>query len=228
MVILGMPCVHAIAAIAWKHDKPENYCHGWLTLGSYNATYEHFIKPTQGEEFWEKTNYERPVPAPKRRQPGRPKKQRRKNASEGPSRSAKGSTNVRRSYPVLTCSRCGMEGNHRMVGCTNQGVMPMPVNWVPPQPPPLPNNVRQGEQVDAEQVDIDLSQSAPQTQEQLFDVQGPQAIGIGQGTFDPAPVGVRPPPVRGQNPIAYPTEQQMLRSFMPTPRFNPRGPSPNV
>jgi len=157
--VLGMPCVHGIAAIAWRHDKPENYCHGLLTLGSYNATYEHFIKPTQGEEFWEKTDYVKPVPAPKRRQPGRPKKQRRKDASEGPS----GSGNIRRSYPVITCSRCGLEGNHNRFGCTSQGVMPMPPNWIPPPPPP--NNEGQGEQVT-----LDLSQSAPQTQEQLFDV----------------------------------------------------------
>jgi len=42
-------------------------------LGSYNATYEHFINPIQGEEFWEKPDYVKPVPAPLRRQPRRPK-----------------------------------------------------------------------------------------------------------------------------------------------------------
>lgn len=62
--------------------------------------------------------------------------------------------------------------------------------------------------------------------EQLFDVnvQGPQPIGIGLGTFDPTPAGVRPPPITGQNPNARLNEQQMLTSFMPTPRFTPRGP----
>jgi len=70
-----MSCVHGITAIAWKHDKSENYCHGWLTLGSYNATYKHSIKPTQGGEFWGKNDYVKPVSAPKRKQPGRPKKQ---------------------------------------------------------------------------------------------------------------------------------------------------------
>ena len=86
-------------------------------------------------------------------------KQRMKDASEGPSSSG----NVQRSYPVITCSRCGLKGNHNRFGCTNQGVMPMPPNWIPPPPPP--NNEGQGEQVT-----LDLSQSAPQTQEQLFDV----------------------------------------------------------
>ena len=97
-----------------------------------------FSKPTQGEEFWKKTDYVKLVSAPKRRQSGRPKKQRRKDASEGPSNSG----NVRRSYPMLTCSRCVLEGNHNRVACTNQGVMHMPPNWAPPPPP---NDASQGE-----------------------------------------------------------------------------------
>ncbi|KEH39212.1 hypothetical protein MTR_2g090840 [Medicago truncatula] len=103
---------------SWKHDKPENYRHGRLTLGSYNATYE--------------------------------------------------------SHPVQTCSRCGLEGSHNRFRCTNQGVMSMPPHW---PPPPRLNNASQGNEVA-----LDLSQFAPQTQEQLFDVnvQGPQPIGIRQ------------------------------------------------
>jgi hypothetical protein len=49
-------------------------------------------------------------------------------------------------------------------------------------------------------------------------------MGFGQATFNPTPTGIRPPPIRGQNPTT--TEEQMLRSFMPTPKFNPRGPRP--
>ena len=58
-------------------------------MGSYNATYEHFIKPTQGEEYWEPTSYDRPTPAPIKRRPGRPKKQRRKDTTENPSQTTK-------------------------------------------------------------------------------------------------------------------------------------------
>jgi len=60
------------------------------------------------------------VLAPKRRQPVRPKKQRRKDASEGPS----GSGNIQWSYPVITCSRCGLEGNHNKFGSTNHNNLP--------------------------------------------------------------------------------------------------------
>ena len=61
-----------------------------------------------------------------------------------------------------------------------------------------------------------------------MNVQGPQPIGIGQGTFDLVPFGVRPPPIRGQNPNARLNEQQMLTSFIPSPRFTPRGLRPTM
>jgi hypothetical protein len=77
-----MPREHGIAALAWKCEKSEDFCHVCLTMGSYNATYEHFVRPTQGIEYWEKTDYVKLVPAPVRRRPGRPKKQRRKDAYE--------------------------------------------------------------------------------------------------------------------------------------------------
>ncbi|GAU51118.1 hypothetical protein TSUD_281380 [Trifolium subterraneum] len=103
----GMPCEHAVVALAWKHERPGEFCHGWLTMGSYNATYEHFVKPTQGLEYWEKTYFVKLVPAPLRRRPGRPKKQRRKDGSnEGPTNSNK----MKRSYPVITCSRFNPRG----------------------------------------------------------------------------------------------------------------------
>ncbi|PNX87801.1 hypothetical protein L195_g043898 [Trifolium pratense] len=211
-----MPCQHVVAALAWKREKPEDFCHGWLTMGSYNATYEHFVRPTQGLEYWQKTPHVKHVPAPVRRRPGRPKKQRRKDASDaGPSNSTK----MKWSYPVITCSRCGLEG-HNINGCVSQGVPPKRGGCVrPPHPPPPASNV-----VQQDQEDIDLSQSHPQTQ------QGPPP--------NIRPTNIRPPPVRGQNPTATtsghnPTtrnaiisDEQMLMSFMPTPRFNPRGPRP--
>ncbi|GAU31259.1 hypothetical protein TSUD_153340 [Trifolium subterraneum] len=101
------------------------------------------------------------------------------------------------SYPVITCSRCGLEG-HNINGCVSQGVPPKRSGWVPPPPPPP-----------------------------LLAIAQP--MGFGQATFDPIPTGIRPPPVRGPNPIARNAtiyEEQMLTSFMPSPRFNPRGPRP--
>ncbi|RZB80566.1 hypothetical protein D0Y65_030320 [Glycine soja] len=127
--IESMPCEHAIACIAHQVRKPEDFCQGWLTMGSYNATYEHFIKPTQGEEYWEPTSYDRPTPAPIKRRPGRPKKQRRKDTTENPSQTTK----LKRSYPIITCQRCGHQG-HNTNGCCYPGVSRRPPNWIPPPP----------------------------------------------------------------------------------------------
>jgi hypothetical protein len=67
-----MPCAHAIAAIAYKNHKAEDYCSGWLTLGAYKASYNYFIQPTEGQEYWTHTEHEKPVPPPCRRRQGRP------------------------------------------------------------------------------------------------------------------------------------------------------------
>lgn len=138
-----MPCMHAIAAIAFRHEKPEDYCHGWLTMGSYNATYEFFVQPTRGQEYWEKTQYTRPVPPPVKRRPGRPKKARRKDGNEDSVSNGR----LKRSYPAFTCSRCGVEG-HNCKGC--------------PQRPPKET------QTEETQTEIDMSQSQPvQSQDEV-------------------------------------------------------------
>ncbi|KAK7267320.1 hypothetical protein RIF29_19989 [Crotalaria pallida] len=37
--LTGMPCHHAVAAIAFMNQRPGDHCDAWLTVGSYNATY---------------------------------------------------------------------------------------------------------------------------------------------------------------------------------------------
>lgn len=149
LICLGMPCAHAVAAIAFKHHRPEDFCHAWLTIGAYNETYNFFIQPTQGMEFWEETPYLKPVPPPLKSRAGRPKKQRRKDQNE----EQVSSTKVKRKYPPVTCSKCGHKG-HNIQGCRTPWVSPMPADWVPPPPP----REEQG------QTEIDLSQSQPMSQ----------------------------------------------------------------
>jgi hypothetical protein len=116
-MLLGTPCAHVVAVIAYKNQKPEDYCHGWLTIGAYKASYNFFIQPLQGQEFWEVTNFNKPVPPPIRRRTGRPKKQRRKDGNEDGASSSK----LKRKYPAITCARCGIQG-HNSKGCSNYGV----------------------------------------------------------------------------------------------------------
>ena len=116
--LTGMPCKHAISAIAFKNGEAENYCHAWLTMSAYKSTYEFFVKPTQSQEFWEKTDYIMPnAPMVAKKKAGRPKKNRRKDGNEEPVAGSK----LKRSYPPIICTRCGLK-NHNTRTCQNQGV----------------------------------------------------------------------------------------------------------
>lgn len=156
----GMPCFHACAAIGWKHERPENYVHAWLTMGAYRSTYEFAIQPTRSQQYWEPTPYEKPIPPNMKKKAGRPKKNRRRDGTEEQvaGRARRDATEsqlagrVRRSYPVMTCSRCGFEG-HNTRSCHQQGCRIRPKNWVPPPP--------EDETENAEQVEINVSQTAP-------------------------------------------------------------------
>ncbi|GAU30748.1 hypothetical protein TSUD_145460 [Trifolium subterraneum] len=108
--LTGMPCIHAIAAIAHKVDKPENYVHQWLTMEALNATYDHYIRPVNSQEYWEITKHSKPEPPKLKRPIGRPKKHRRKDAiSEDMPGS--GTRKVKRRYEVI-CLKCGEAGHY--------------------------------------------------------------------------------------------------------------------
>jgi hypothetical protein len=122
--LVGIPCKHACAAISWKNEKPEEYCNSWLGLASYNASYEFFIQPVRGESYWEPTPFTKPVPPRVKISAGRPKKNRRRDATEeliGPGK-------VKGTLPDFQCTRCGLLG-HNTNGCPNQGVPIKPKRW---------------------------------------------------------------------------------------------------
>ncbi|RYR77485.1 hypothetical protein Ahy_A01g001977 [Arachis hypogaea] len=78
----SLPCVHALAAIARRGDRPETYVHPLLKIGAALATYQHCIQPVNSKEYWEKTNYLNSIPPKLKRPVGRPVKRRRKDKSE--------------------------------------------------------------------------------------------------------------------------------------------------
>ncbi|KAL4301438.1 hypothetical protein AHAS_Ahas17G0300900 [Arachis hypogaea] len=47
--LAGMPCRHAIAALAKMGLKAEDFVHKWLTMEAIRATYSHCIKPVNSE-----------------------------------------------------------------------------------------------------------------------------------------------------------------------------------
>lgn len=161
--------MHACAAITHQCRKPEDYCHGLLSLGSYHATYQFFVNPTNSQEFWEQTSYDKPVPPTIRRSAGRPKKQRRKDGNEDVVVGGK----LKRSYKDWTCSRCNEQG-HNSRGCPQR-----PVNEKEVEGQQGEGNGHQGQgqeqqqgngqqgqgqeqhQGNGQQAEIPLSQSAP-------------------------------------------------------------------
>ncbi|KAL4343867.1 hypothetical protein AHAS_Ahas11G0121300 [Arachis hypogaea] len=103
-----LPCVHALAAIARRGDRPETYVHPLLKIGAVIATYQYCIQPVNYEEYWEKTNYLKPIPPKLKRPVGRPVKRRRKESSETEA-SRTDSNKVKKTFWV-TCSKCGEVG----------------------------------------------------------------------------------------------------------------------
>ncbi|RYR50269.1 hypothetical protein Ahy_A07g036879 [Arachis hypogaea] len=43
--IIGMPCVHACATISRINKNPEDFCHHWLIMIAYRATYMYSLNP---------------------------------------------------------------------------------------------------------------------------------------------------------------------------------------
>ncbi|OMO59015.1 Transposase, MuDR, plant [Corchorus capsularis] len=78
----GIPCGHAICAIRDSGGDIEDYTSSWYHIDVYMATYENVINPMTGREHWAKApgEHETLQPPEYRVMPGRPKKNRRKDA----------------------------------------------------------------------------------------------------------------------------------------------------
>ncbi|KAL5156392.1 hypothetical protein HKD37_U058576 [Glycine soja] len=102
-------------------------CHEWLSIEAYNKTYQHFIEPVQGPQYWTQTQYTHPVPPHKRVQRGRPMKNRRRSVDEDNVTGHK----LKRKLAEFTCGRCG-QTNHNIRSCKNVGVTIRPKKYVAP------------------------------------------------------------------------------------------------
>ncbi|KAL5709591.1 hypothetical protein ACHQM5_020261 [Ranunculus cassubicifolius] len=107
----GMPCKHSVAAILWLQDDPDKYVAKWFRVETFKKSYSYFMQPVNGEKLWIKTNGQEIKPPMDRRMPGRPKKNRRKDASEEPKK-AKNSNQISRKGRVMHCKRCGKPGHN--------------------------------------------------------------------------------------------------------------------
>ncbi|KAL4564998.1 hypothetical protein LXL04_029079 [Taraxacum kok-saghyz] len=106
----GVPCVHAIAAMYFDHQNPEDFINPVFSIEKFKSSYDTFIQPMNGSNLWHTTPYEKPLPPISRRMPGRPTVNRKRHASENDNR--------RPGKRTVMCKNCQQFG-HNKKSCKN-------------------------------------------------------------------------------------------------------------
>lgn len=105
--ISGIPCRHACSAIGRVNERADKYVHKFFQKDLYLKAYDGVIHPMVDERYWPSTDFLQLDPPPLKRQPGRPTKNRKRDATEeGPNKRFK------RSVGVL-CGNCKQPGHNR-------------------------------------------------------------------------------------------------------------------
>ena len=99
--LVGIPCRHAVAAINYKVENPEDYAHAYYKRYVYQACYGPQITPINGQKLWPKSNQPELLPPIYKTSPGRPKKLRRREVDEHVNHSKLSKKNT-----IIKCSRC--------------------------------------------------------------------------------------------------------------------------
>ena len=107
-MLTGIPCCHAISCMNHINQNPEDYIPLYYRKEAYAACYQSIIFPTNGSNLWPQTEYQNVLPPPFKRQSGRPKKNRNKEASE----LSKDTTKMSRKGFPIKCGRCGSTGHN--------------------------------------------------------------------------------------------------------------------
>jgi len=118
--LTGLPCCHAIACMKHKHYNSADYVPSIYKKEAYVDCYSSMIYPTNGQNLWMRTEYADLQPPAIKKQPRRPKKKRRLDASE----LLREEGQMKRASYGIKCSRCKQFGH-------NKSRCPLP------PPPPL-------------------------------------------------------------------------------------------
>ncbi|XP_031375609.1 uncharacterized protein LOC116190090 [Punica granatum] len=95
--LTGIPCKHAIAAMLYNSQRPEKFVNPLLRKEVTDKDYEPFIHPISGQDYRERTPDDLVLPPKMKRQPGKPKKQRKKANPH----------KLKRQLNDLRCGKCG-------------------------------------------------------------------------------------------------------------------------
>jgi hypothetical protein len=104
----GLPCPHAISCIFFKTNCLDDYIAPCYSTESFKKTYAHCLQPVEGMTSWPVSDREKLKAPGYVRMPGRPKTERRREATEPPkgSRMSKVGT-------VIRCTKCKQTGHNR-------------------------------------------------------------------------------------------------------------------
>ncbi|XXG64962.1 hypothetical protein AAC387_Pa05g2780 [Persea americana] len=100
--LLGIPFLHAVAALKGGLDPYDNYEH-WFTSDMYRKTYNFVILGTRDMNQWDLRTGSHVLPPHGKRQAGRTKKNRILTEDRGRNK--------------VTCSRCKQKGHNRQTCC---------------------------------------------------------------------------------------------------------------
>ncbi|XP_012851412.1 PREDICTED: uncharacterized protein LOC105971112 [Erythranthe guttata] len=119
--LTGIPCMHATCAILMEHKEPEDFVSRYYSLDMYKRAYSFTINRVPDHSQWvtDASNEQPIMPPPFKKQPGRPKKLRKK----GPDEISVGGKLTRNGI-TQTCSNCG-DTTHNKRRCKKP---PPPVN----------------------------------------------------------------------------------------------------
>ncbi|CAH9089866.1 unnamed protein product [Cuscuta epithymum] len=115
--VSGIPCKHAICAIRDKGHRIEDYVSSWYKKDMYGKAYAHMMTPIAGPIFWPKTNVIVLPAELRKKELGRPRKNRIKELGEFP-RSGK----LTKRGTSITCQLCFRKG-HNKKGCPSKEII---------------------------------------------------------------------------------------------------------
>ncbi|XP_058767340.1 uncharacterized protein LOC131641032 [Vicia villosa] len=110
--LVGIPCRHAVAALGFRQQNPEEFVHEYYTRDRYAMCYGFAISPINGIDMWPEVESEELLPPKYKKGPGRPRKLRiRESGEEG----------ARRRLPGVSyrCTKCDKVG-HNVKTCKSK------------------------------------------------------------------------------------------------------------
>ncbi|XP_057806828.1 uncharacterized protein LOC131018896 [Salvia miltiorrhiza] len=114
----GIPCVHAIVALAFLKVDSVAYIHEYYTIERYKLAYTFGLEPLNGKKMCPDAEGYTVFPLHIRRMSGRPKLKRKRNSDEvNPNNTHK----LKKNGVTMTCRRC-MQPEHNTRTCKNEAV----------------------------------------------------------------------------------------------------------